>query len=378
MNKVIFQKYILLALLIIALFGLSAAGLYGFNRYKQLPTNTKSVLGVTQTTKKNVMDTSKNSRSIDRKNLLSKINTYRMEHELPVLSLNDNLDTAAAEKAKDMLNNNYWSNISPSGKSPWDLVQATGYSYVSSAELLARDYDDVVILLDAWRSNTEYNSSLLTPSFEHIGISIQSGIIDNLETTLVVVLLADQNGPKSASKTIQNNPTTTTTNLKASLIDCTGPDGVVFQTTSTECESFNTAWNNVSNTTETPSGNLIDCHMSLGVFQITLNECLDLNGRVGGYDYKDDSYPSYEVPVYNSDEYIPQYQTHQAPPPSNAELRDDCLGNVQYDYQTQRTKLINEARAYGVAGSGLDSRLDQLKNRYENEVSICENKYPTE
>src|SRR3989344_2958680 len=56
-------------------------------------------------------------------------NAERAEAGLPALTLNAALSAAAAAKAKDMLEHDYFAHISPAGVTPWFWIHNAQYSY---------------------------------------------------------------------------------------------------------------------------------------------------------------------------------------------------------------------------------------------------------
>ena len=60
------------------------------------------------------------------------LNEQRITNGLPALTL-DSLFTAAAQtKAKDMVENNYFSHTSPTYGSPFEVMQNAGVTYISA------------------------------------------------------------------------------------------------------------------------------------------------------------------------------------------------------------------------------------------------------
>lgn len=71
-----------------------------------------------------------------------------------------------------------------------------------------------------------------------------------------------------------NKKVNTVPKTNTNLIDCTGPDGVIFKTTQQECDNFNTSWNNPP----TPDPNeIIRCNIHIncggGYKEITRKSC---------------------------------------------------------------------------------------------------------
>ncbi len=81
--------------------------------------------------------------------LLTLINETRAQYHLDPLVENTKLDLAAYLKAQDMLQNNYFDHYSPSGKSPWDFIDSTGYYFQYAGENLAMNFFDSREALEA-------------------------------------------------------------------------------------------------------------------------------------------------------------------------------------------------------------------------------------
>ena len=62
--------------------------------------------------------------------LLALTNKKREENGKRSLIINPQLSHAAAQKAEDMFKNDYWAHNSPSGRTPWSFITASGYRYV--------------------------------------------------------------------------------------------------------------------------------------------------------------------------------------------------------------------------------------------------------
>ena len=76
--------------------------------------------------------------------LLKDTNDRRNEAGLSPLTLNSKLSDAAAAKAADMFANNYWAHNSPLGKTPWDFILASGYTYTMAGENLAKNFQTIM------------------------------------------------------------------------------------------------------------------------------------------------------------------------------------------------------------------------------------------
>ncbi|HVC35954.1 MAG TPA: CAP domain-containing protein [Candidatus Dormibacteraeota bacterium] len=104
--------------------------------------------------------------------LLSATNQQRLRDQRSELSLNPLLSSAAQAKANDMSTNNYWAHTSPSGKTPWSFIIASGYHYQVAGENLAYGFNSAQASVAAWMASSEHRSNILNPSFQDVGFGI--------------------------------------------------------------------------------------------------------------------------------------------------------------------------------------------------------------
>lgn len=116
------------------------------------------------------------------------INTKRALNKLNILSLNSQLSQAANNKAQDMLANNYWAHISPSGKTPWSFINSAGYEYDYAGENLAKDFNSSDGVVSGWMASRAHRDNLLSTKYSDIGVAVVNGRIEGKDTTLVVTL----------------------------------------------------------------------------------------------------------------------------------------------------------------------------------------------
>lgn len=104
--------------------------------------------------------------------ILEKINVARAEYGLPALTL-DSLVTATAQtKAKDMVENNYFSHTSSTYGSPFEMMQNAGITYIAAGENIAgnNDIDDAI---NSFLTSEEHSKNILSNSYNYIGIGIE-------------------------------------------------------------------------------------------------------------------------------------------------------------------------------------------------------------
>lgn len=120
--------------------------------------------------------------------LLKYTNEQRKLNGLPELRLNEKLTAAAQKKAENMFEKNYWAHISPDGVEPWDFILGENYDYIYAGENLAKNFSHSKDVVTAWLNSPSHRDNLLSPNYDEVGFSVQNGVLNGYETTLVVQL----------------------------------------------------------------------------------------------------------------------------------------------------------------------------------------------
>ena len=121
--------------------------------------------------------------------VFEQINQQRVENSLPALKLNDKLSEAARRKASDMFASNYWAHTNPTnGREPWYFFDAVGYDYRYAGENLARDFGTTVPMIKAWMNSLTHKENIVSTRYQETGIAVVNGVLNGVETTLVVQL----------------------------------------------------------------------------------------------------------------------------------------------------------------------------------------------
>jgi len=118
--------------------------------------------------------------------VIDQTNAERSKAGLPPLTQNPQLTQAAFAKASDMLAQNYWAHVSPSGTQPWSFIKNAGYRYRYAGENLARDFSDTGTLMQAWLTSPTHKENILSGNYHDIGVAVVDGTLLGLETRLVV------------------------------------------------------------------------------------------------------------------------------------------------------------------------------------------------
>ncbi len=118
--------------------------------------------------------------------LLLDTNAKRTEAGFQALRLSDTLSAAAARKARDMFAKNYWAHFAPDGKTPWEFITSSGYTYAIAGENLAKNFSTSAAVVDAWMVSPTHRDNVMKPQYRDIGFAIVNGVLNGEETTLVV------------------------------------------------------------------------------------------------------------------------------------------------------------------------------------------------
>lgn len=118
--------------------------------------------------------------------LLGQTNAQRTGLGLGTLSLNDELSKAAYAKAQDMFAHGYWAHTSPTGKTPWEFIVASGYKYTLAGENLAKNFSTSKGVVDAWMASPTHRDNIVKPGYRDVGFAVVNGVLGGEETTLVV------------------------------------------------------------------------------------------------------------------------------------------------------------------------------------------------
>jgi hypothetical protein len=120
---------------------------------------------------------------------LSLINNERSKAQVPALSENAQLVSAAIARANDMFAKGYYDN---STISPWSYVQQSGYKYQYLEAVSYKVVPNTSSSSDAFSAimNGGYKPALLSKSFTNIGIAVVDGQLKGYPTTLLIIYVA--------------------------------------------------------------------------------------------------------------------------------------------------------------------------------------------
>lgn len=128
------------------------------------------------------------SSDVSRASLLADTNQVRQANKAPTLNLNDDLNRAAEAKADNMFAEQYWSHTAPSGATPWQWIDESGYQYAYAGENLAKGFMTAEGVVTAWMHSPEHRENLLKSEYQDVGFAVKYGELNGKKTTLVVAL----------------------------------------------------------------------------------------------------------------------------------------------------------------------------------------------
>ena len=122
--------------------------------------------------------------------LLAATNDKRAEINAPQLAINDRLSQAAKLKANDMIQNQYWDHVSPTGVEPWQWVEESGYAYQEAGENLAKNFSTASGTVAGWLASEDHKNNMLKAAYTDVGFAVTTGELEGKPTTIVVALYA--------------------------------------------------------------------------------------------------------------------------------------------------------------------------------------------
>ncbi len=120
----------------------------------------------------------------DESELLSIINSEREKNNLPSLEIDEQLQNVAKLKATDIAQNNYFSHISPTYGTPFEMLKSYNISYKTASENIAGN-SNIKSAFDAWISSDSHKKNILSNDYNYTGI----GVVDSIAYGKIIVEL---------------------------------------------------------------------------------------------------------------------------------------------------------------------------------------------
>ena len=109
--------------------------------------------------------------SSDEKEVFDLINKQRINNGLSALKIDTEVLNVARVKAKDMVDNNYFSHNSPTYGSPFDMLKSFKVSYKTAGENIAGNSSNSAAVT-AWMNSSGHKANILNSLFNYTGIGV--------------------------------------------------------------------------------------------------------------------------------------------------------------------------------------------------------------
>lgn len=110
----------------------------------------------------------------DEKEVFDLINKQRTQNGLSALKLDTETLRVARIKAKDMVDNNYFSHNSPTYGTPFQMLNSFKISYKTAGENIAGNSSNSAAVT-AWMNSSGHKANILNSSFNYTGIGVVKG-----------------------------------------------------------------------------------------------------------------------------------------------------------------------------------------------------------
>lgn len=111
----------------------------------------------------------------DENELLNLINTEREKNNLSAFKIDENLQNVARLKAQDLVKNNYFSHISPTYGTPFEMLRNNQISYKTASENIAGN-SSISGALDSWLNSDSHKKNILSNDYNYTGLAVVDSI----------------------------------------------------------------------------------------------------------------------------------------------------------------------------------------------------------
>lgn len=109
--------------------------------------------------------------SDDEKNVLELVNSVRSEAGVGKVTYNEELAKVASDKAKDMVENGYFSHQSKTYGTPFEMMRSYGISFKAAAENIAGN-KTVERAFYSWMASDSHKENILNPDYDEMGVGV--------------------------------------------------------------------------------------------------------------------------------------------------------------------------------------------------------------
>lgn len=109
----------------------------------------------------------------DEQEVFNLINAQRTTAGLAALKIDEELQNVARVKAKDMVENNYFSHNSPTYGTPFNMIKKFGITYKAAGENIAGNSTNKGAV-NAWMNSPGHKANILSNNYNYTGIAVVS------------------------------------------------------------------------------------------------------------------------------------------------------------------------------------------------------------
>ena len=107
----------------------------------------------------------------DEQEVFNLINEKRKANGLSLLVMDDELQNVARVKAKDMVDNNYFSHNSPTYGTPFEMIKSFGITYKAAGENIAGNSSNIGAV-NAWMNSEGHRANILSNNYNYTGVAV--------------------------------------------------------------------------------------------------------------------------------------------------------------------------------------------------------------
>lgn len=122
-----------------------------------------------------VEDVSNVNLTTEESELLSLINSERRKNNLPDFQIDEKVQNVARLKAEDLVQNNYFSHISPTYGTPFEMLKANSIKYKTASENIAGN-SNLSDAVNSWLSSDSHKKNILSNDYNYTGIAVVDSI----------------------------------------------------------------------------------------------------------------------------------------------------------------------------------------------------------
>ncbi len=104
------------------------------------------------------------------KEVLSLVNSVRVENGLSALSWAEDVANVARAHSSDMITRGFFSHTDPDGLSPFDRLRNSGISYRTAAENIAYGQRSASEVINSWMNSSGHRANILNKNVTEIGV----------------------------------------------------------------------------------------------------------------------------------------------------------------------------------------------------------------